>query len=64
VPAIQLAGVLTTLAQRRVPREGAVIVVERASRDRWAWPVGYLALRDRRYGDATLHYATYDPSLL
>ena len=60
----QVAGVLATLAQRAVPRPGAVIVVERATRDKWTWPLGYAATHDRKYGDATLHYATFDPTLL
>jgi len=61
---VQVAGVLATLAQRGVPRPGAVVVVERATRDRWGWPLGYAALHDRKYGDATLHYATFDAALL
>lgn len=61
---VQVAGVLATLAQRAVPRPGAVVVVERATRDRWNWPLGYAALHDRKYGDATLHYATFDAALL
>ena len=64
LPAVQVAGVLATLAQRAVPRPGAIIVVERATRDKWAWPLGYAATHDRKYGDATLHYATFDPTLL
>jgi 16S rRNA (guanine966-N2)-methyltransferase len=56
--------VFATLAQRGVPRPGAVVVVERATRDRWNWPLGFAALHDRKYGDATLHYATFDASLL
>ena len=36
---------------------GAVVVVERASRDgEWKWPDGYAADRHRRYGEATLWY--------
>ncbi len=61
---VTVAGVLATLAQVAAAREGAVVVVERATRDRWEWPLGYRALHDRKYGDATLHYATYDPALL
>jgi 16S rRNA (guanine966-N2)-methyltransferase len=64
LPAVEVAGVLATLAQRAVPRAGATVVVERSSRERWSWPLGYAALHDRKYGDATLHYATYDPALL
>jgi 16S rRNA (guanine966-N2)-methyltransferase len=64
LPSVQVAGVLATLAQGAAARAGAVVVVERATRDRWEWPLGYRALHDRKYGDATLHYATYDPALL
>jgi 16S rRNA (guanine966-N2)-methyltransferase len=64
LPTVQVAGVLATLGQRSVPKPGATIVVERATRDTWRWPVGYATLHDRKYGDATLHYATYDPTLL
>jgi 16S rRNA (guanine966-N2)-methyltransferase len=64
LPAVQVAGVLATLAQRGVPRPAAVIVVERATRDKWTWPLGYAATHDRKYGDATLHYAAFDPTLL
>jgi 16S rRNA (guanine966-N2)-methyltransferase len=63
LPTVQVAGVLATLAQRAVPRADAIIVVERATRDRWTWPLGYAATHARKYGDATLHYARYDPSL-
>jgi 16S rRNA (guanine966-N2)-methyltransferase len=64
LPTVQVAGVLATLAQRAVPRADAIIVVERATRDRWAWPLGYTATHARKYGDATLHYARYDPALM
>jgi 16S rRNA (guanine966-N2)-methyltransferase len=64
LPAVQVAGVFATLAQVAAARSGAVVVVERATRDRWEWPLGYRALHDRKYGDATLHYATYDPASL
>lgn len=64
LPTVQVAGVLATLAQRGVPRPGAIIVVERATRDKWSWPLGYAATHDRKYGDATLHYAAFDPTLL
>jgi len=64
LPAVQVAGVLATLAQRGVPRADAVVVVERATRDRWTWPLGYTATHARKYGDATLHYALFDPALV
>jgi 16S rRNA (guanine966-N2)-methyltransferase len=61
LPTVQVAGVLATLAQRGVPQADAVVVVERATRDRWTWPLGYAATHARKYGDATLHYALFDP---
>ncbi|MDQ1540799.1 MAG: rRNA (guanine966-N2)-methyltransferase [Actinomycetota bacterium] len=64
LPTEQVAGVLATLAQRGVPREGAVVVVERPTRGVWTWPLGYRALHDRRYGDATLHYGRYEAASL
>ena len=64
LPTVQVAGVFATLAQVAAARSGAVVVIERATRDRWEWPLGYRALHDRKYGDATLHYATYDAALL
>jgi 16S rRNA (guanine966-N2)-methyltransferase len=64
LPTVQVAGVLATLAQRGVPRADAVVVVERATRDRWTWPLGYAATHARKYGDATLHYAVFDPALV
>ncbi len=64
LPTVQLAGVLATLAQRGVPRDGAVVVVERPTRGLWTWPLGYRALHDRKYGDATLHYGRYEAASL
>jgi 16S rRNA (guanine966-N2)-methyltransferase len=64
LPTEQVAGVLATLAQRGVPREGAVVVVERPTRGVWTWPLGYRALHDRKYGDATLHYGRYEAASL
>ncbi|MDQ1484582.1 MAG: rRNA (guanine966-N2)-methyltransferase [Actinomycetota bacterium] len=64
LPAAQLRGALATLATRETLRHGAVVVVERASRERWTWPAGYRALHDRKYGDSTLHYAAADSGSL
>ncbi len=42
---------------RRHVAEDAVVAVERATRGgTWRWPPGYLGLRSRRYGEATLWY--------
>jgi 16S rRNA (guanine966-N2)-methyltransferase len=52
-----LAGVLTDLAANGWLAPGAVVVVERSSRDPdWEWPSPLVALRSRRYGEATLWY--------
>ncbi len=60
LPAEDVVGVLVSLVGRGWLRPGAVVVVERASRDRsWSagsWPDGLAADRDRRYGEATLWY--------
>ncbi|NUS74121.1 MAG: 16S rRNA (guanine(966)-N(2))-methyltransferase RsmD [Corynebacteriales bacterium] len=38
----------------------ALVIVERASRDApWQWPVQYVPLRDRRYGEGTLWYGRH-----
>jgi 16S rRNA (guanine966-N2)-methyltransferase len=58
LPAPELAALLGGAAQRGWIADGAVVVVERATRDPvWAWPAGFEADRDRRYGEATLWYA-------
>ena len=55
LPDDALRQVLTTLRPALAP--DAVVVVERASRGpAWAWPEGYAAARQRRYGEATLWY--------
>ena len=36
--------------------DDAVVVVERGKREPWAWPDGFDALRDRKYGEARLWY--------
>jgi 16S rRNA (guanine966-N2)-methyltransferase len=39
---------------------GAVLVVERSSReDAWEWPTPFDGLRDRRYGEALLRYGRF-----
>ncbi len=48
-------GILTAVLRWLAP--GAVLVVERASRDApLSWPTGILAVKDRRYGEGTLWY--------
>ncbi|MFI5100411.1 MAG: 16S rRNA (guanine(966)-N(2))-methyltransferase RsmD [Actinomycetes bacterium] len=56
-PAGSVAAVLSALAEHGWLRPGALVVVERASRDDpWVWPAGLAAIRDRRYGEGTLWY--------
>jgi 16S rRNA (guanine966-N2)-methyltransferase len=58
LPAAELAGLLAGARERGWVADGAVVVVERATRDApWAWPEGFEPDRDRRYGEATLWYA-------
>ncbi|MDQ1614651.1 MAG: rRNA (guanine966-N2)-methyltransferase [Actinomycetota bacterium] len=51
-----LAAVLGDLLGNGWLARGAVVVVERATRDGWDWPAGFVADRSRRYGEATLWY--------
>ena len=60
-----LSAVLSDLLGHGWLAPGAVVAVERASRDQpWSWPPGFEAERSRRYGEATLWYgraaAAYD----
>lgn len=58
LPAAELAAILAGAGERGWIADGAVVVVERATRDRpWEWPEGFDADRDRKYGEATLWYA-------
>lgn len=52
-----LGEVLTLLVEQGWFAAGAVVALERASRDApWEWPGGLVAQRSRRYGEATLWY--------
>ncbi len=54
--------VLTGLAELGWLAAEAVVVVERSRRsDRWEWPRGFVADRDRRYGDTVLWYGRFEP---
>jgi 16S rRNA (guanine966-N2)-methyltransferase len=56
-PDDEVIGVLETLAAGSWLAPEAVVVVERASRDRpFEWPTPFTGLRDRRYGEAVLRY--------
>lgn len=53
---------LAALTGRGWLAAGAVVAVERASRDAAVdWPTGLTPLRTRRYGDTTVHYARHTP---
>jgi 16S rRNA (guanine966-N2)-methyltransferase len=59
LPATRLAAVLTSLGAAGLLAEGAVVAVERRTRDAWQWPPGIEPLRDRRYGDTTVWYGLW-----
>ena len=53
----EVLGVLGSLLTGGWLAPGAVVVVERSSRDPlWEWPTPLVGLRDRRYGEALLRY--------
>jgi 16S rRNA (guanine966-N2)-methyltransferase len=57
VTAAALTAVLADLAANGWLADDAVVVVERSSRDaEWVWPTPLVAIRARRYGEATLWY--------
>ncbi len=62
LPALELAGVLTGLADGGWLAGDALVVVERGKRDDWVWPAGFAAVRDRKYGEARLWYGHRDPA--
>jgi 16S rRNA (guanine966-N2)-methyltransferase len=56
-PDDEVIGVLQRLSEGAWLAPGAVVVVERSSRDRpFEWPTPFTGLRDRRYGEALLRY--------
>jgi len=57
MPAAEVSQVLTALGANAWLAAGAVVVVERPTREApWSWPAGYVPDRDRAYGEATLWY--------
>ena len=57
VGVLPVLGVLQALADGGWFAPGAIVVVERSSReDPWEWPTPLTGLRDRRYGEAQLRY--------
>lgn len=60
VPAADVIGVLRALSGGGWLAPGAVLVVERSSREEpFEWPTPLAALRDRRYGEAVLRYGRF-----
>jgi 16S rRNA (guanine966-N2)-methyltransferase len=56
-PVAEVLDVLRGLAGGGWLAPGAVLVVERSSREEpWEWPTPLAGLRDRRYGEAVLRY--------
>jgi 16S rRNA (guanine966-N2)-methyltransferase len=60
VPADEVVGVLRALSGGGWLASGAVLVVERSSREEpFEWPTPLAGLRDRRYGEAVLRYGRF-----
>jgi 16S rRNA (guanine966-N2)-methyltransferase len=56
----EVRGVLRSLVAGGWLAPGAVVVVERSSREEpWEWPTPLAGLRDRRYGEASLRYGRF-----
>ena len=59
-PDDEVLGVLRSLSGGGWLAPGAVVVVERSSRDQpFEWPTPLAGLRDRRYGEALLRYGRF-----
>ena len=57
VPVDEVLGVLRRLVEGGWLAPGAVLAVERSSREEaFEWPTPLVGLRDRRYGEAMLRY--------
>jgi 16S rRNA (guanine966-N2)-methyltransferase len=58
-PVDEVVGVLRSLVDGGWLAPGAVVVVERSSREAgWEWPTPLAELRERRYGEAVLRYGS------
>ncbi len=59
-PVDEVLAVLRSLVSGGWLAPGAVLVVERSSREEpWEWPTPLVGLRDRRYGEAQLRYGRF-----
>ncbi len=64
VGAASLGTVLASLHSGGWLTDGALIVIERATRDGAPdWPSSFKPLRDKRYGDTALYWAEYAPEV-
>ncbi|SDX53151.1 16S rRNA (guanine966-N2)-methyltransferase [Amycolatopsis xylanica] len=60
VDAAQLGAVLSALAGGGWVTDGALVIIERATRDGDPdWPLSFEPMRVKRYGDTALHWAEY-----
>jgi 16S rRNA (guanine966-N2)-methyltransferase len=60
IPVEEVYEVLRALVEGAWLAPGAVLVVERSSREReWEWPTPLVGLRERRYGEALLRYGRF-----
>lgn len=57
LPTEPLRGAAARLASSGWSADGALVVLERSSRDpAWEWPAGFTAVRSKRYGETMLWY--------
>lgn len=60
VPVAEVAAALSAAAANGWLAQDALVVVERATRDpAFAWPGEFVAVRERRYGEATLWFGRF-----
>lgn len=51
---------LSKLAEKKIPKEQAVVIVERSSRtEPFSWPAGYSAIKERKYGEGAVYFASF-----
>jgi 16S rRNA (guanine966-N2)-methyltransferase len=62
VDSAQLGAILTALSAGGWVADGALVVIERATRDGEPdWPADFEPMRIKRYGDTALHWGEYAP---
>lgn len=51
---------LSKLVEKKIPHENAVVIVERSSRtEPFTWPAGYVAIKERKYGEGAAYFANF-----